>query len=347
MEDPRRKHVAQTKKTRHLRLPLLLLLHALAIAAGLNLFALFHHVIPYYSAPEVTPVQLTVPKPTPAILPEPEETLPPATGTPVSESPALPVGSGERWSETFADKFTEGEVVQTDTSYRSSHICVELQRCEEENLVYHVAEIYVSDLKYLRTAFAEKGYGSRGMTADMAADHDAVVAISGDHYFARAEGVVVRNGMLWRETRFEDVCVLLEDGRMLTMDNASFDLDAVSQLGVWQIWSFGPMLLQNGKAMENFTSTVTVANPRSAIGYVEPGHYFFVQVDGRGGNNSRGMTMRDLALLFESLGCETAYNLDGGATAGMAWQGELLSYPYGRPVCDIIYVSDYPEDAED
>ena len=107
------------------------------------------------------------------------------------------------------------------------------------------------------------------------------------------------------------------------------------------------MLLQNGQAMEDFTSTVTVANPRSAIGYVEPGHYFFVQVDGRGGTGSRGMTMRELSLLFESLGCETAYNLDGGATAGIAWQGELLSYPYMRPVCDIIYVTDHPEDTED
>lgn len=347
MDNPRPKHIARTQKRKHLRLSLLLLLHALAIAAGLNLFALFHHVIPYYSVPTVTPVSLTAPTPTPSPLPGPEETPPPATEAPVSESAAPHFGSGERWSETFADKFTDGEVIQTDNSYRSAHICVELQRVEEENLVYHIAEIYVSDLKYLRTAFGENDFGSRGMTADIAAGHNAVVAISGDHYYARAEGVVVRNGMLWRTTRFEDVCVLLEDGRMLTMDNASFDLDAVSQLGVWQIWSFGPMLLQNGQAMEDFTSTVTAANPRSAIGYVEPGHYFFVQVDGRGGNNSRGMTMRELSQLFESLGCETAYNLDGGATAGMAWQGELLSYPYGRPVCDIIYVSDHPEDAED
>ena len=217
---------------------------------------------------------------------------------------------------------------------------------EREGLSCHVADIYISDLKYLRSAFGEKGYGSRSMAADIASANDAVIAISGDYYSARREGIVVRNGLLYRDTRFEDVCVLLGDGRMLTLSDRETDLEALTQAAPWQVWSFGPRLLENGKAMTKFNSAVVRKNPRSAIGYVEPGHYYFVQVDGRGAYGSHGMTMTELAELFESLGCETAYNLDGGQTAGMCWDGELISFPYGRSVSDIIYITDSPENGE-
>ncbi len=131
---------------------------------------------------------------------------------------------------------------------------------------------------------------------------------------------------------------------MLTITDSQLDLDELKEASPWQVWSFGPRLLENGKALTKFNSTVERNNPRSAIGYVEPGHYYFVQVDGRGANGSRGMTLEQLAQLFESLGCETAYNLDGGQTAGIVWDGELVSFPYGRMISDIIYVTDFPEE---
>ena len=102
--------------------------------------------------------------------------------------------------------------------------------------------------------------------------------------------------------------------------------------------------MENGHARTDIPSELNRLNPRSAIGYVEPGHYFFVQVDGRGGFGSAGMNLDQLAQLFESLGCTAAYNLDGGRTATMIWKDELVSYPYGRPLYDIIYVTDHPEE---
>ena len=126
---------------------------------------------------------------------------------------------------------------------------------------------------------------------------------------------------------------------MATFADEDFDLEAESEKGIWQVWSFGPMLLDNGQPMTEFNSDVQRANPRSAIGYFEPGHYCFVQVDGRI-ESSRGMTLEELSLLFADLGCTVAYNLDGGQSSGIVWQGQLQSYPYNRPVSDIIYVSE-------
>ena len=317
--------------------PAMIALDVLCIGLGLNIFAWFHHVRDYYFPPEADPgVTLMIPAtPTPVPSPAPE-----SSQAPVKQYSGV-------WGEKFADKFTDGEVVRTENSYRSENVNVTLTHVEESGLAYTVADIYISDLKYLRAAFGPKGYGSRGLTADLAAENDAVVAISGDYYSARQEGIVVRNGVLYREKRFEDVCLLLSDGRMVTVPAAAVNLDAIKAAAPWQVWSFGPRLLDDeGKAIPKIPHAVERKNPRSAIGYVEPGHYYFVQVDGRGAFGSHGMTLEELSALFESLGCVSAYNLDGGQTAGIAWGGELVSFAYGRSVSDIIYITDSPEETE-
>ena len=102
------------------------------------------------------------------------------------------------------------------------------------------------------------------------------------------------------------------------------------------------MLDGEGKAKSEFDSSVTTANPRSAIGYYEPGHYCFVAVNGRGEENSAGIKMADFSKLFEDLGCTVAYNLDGGKSSVMVWDlgSKDINTPYdgGRSVSDIIYI---------
>lgn len=108
--------------------------------------------------------------------------------------------------------------------------------------------------------------------------------------------------------------------------------------GVWQAWNFGPALLDNGEAITVFDSAIKGKNPRNSIGYYEPGHYCFITVDGRQNGYSVGMTLAELSAVYASLGCKCAYNLDGGATAEMIFQGELVNKPYkgGRQSSDII-----------
>lgn len=338
-------HAAHEKKTnKHMPLPALIALHLICIGAGLLIFAYFHHVRDYYAlSPEnTTPVSLITPSPVPTPAAVTTQTASP------DETPQPAEAASDRgmFYESFPDKFTDGEIIQTEDSYINDHVNISFRKVEEPSLIYHIAEIYITDIRYLRTAFGTKGYGSRGLTADLAEANDALIAVSGDYFAARQEGVIVRNGVLYRETRFEDVCVLLSDGRMITMSNQELDLNELKEVAPWQVWSFGPALLRDGEPLTEFRSTVSRKNPRSAIGCVEPGHYFFIQVDGRGAGGSRGMTLAELSSLFAQLGCRTAYNLDGGQTAGVAWYGKLISYPYGRAVSDIIYITDHPEGEE-
>ena len=84
------------------------------------------------------------------------------------------------------------------------------------------------------------------------------------------------------------------------------------------------------------------AHPRSAVGYYEPGHYCFITVDGRQ-NHSYGVEVKELAEIFAKLGCKVAYNLDGGRSAAMVFDGETISKPSngGRDIADILLITDY------
>ena len=295
-------------------------------------------------AAEPTPA---APAPSPAPTPGP---TPAPTPEPTPEPTPARVFSGP-FGEKFADKFTEGEVVRTENSYQSANVNLTLTRVEDGGVIYYVAEVYVTDVAYLRAGLGNGKYNGGFQSIDeLSRDVGALVAITGDHYAGRYEGIVVRNGVSYRDIRFDDVCILYRDGRMETLENRALDLDALAASDPWQVWSFGPELLDGeGHAKEKFNTIVFPANPRAAIGYVEPGHYFLVEVEGSRGDvytGSRGMDMRQLAELFEALGCRSAYNLDGGRSAAMSWMGERISADYNRKIPDIIYVTDtLPEDA--
>ncbi|MDO4564391.1 MAG: phosphodiester glycosidase family protein, partial [Clostridia bacterium] len=276
-----------------------------------------------------TPVPTPTPTPTPSPSPTPSGLL------------------GGRFFELFTE---DGEEL-TEDGYRSENISftVTVVRDEETyaNLVtYYLVDIYVQDVTYIRTAAAGGDFSKRTRDAvsDIARENEALVAISGDYYGFSSSGLVLRNGELYRDNiaTGEDVCVLYKDGTMKTFLAGEFTLEELNTEEAWQIWSFGPELLDyQGEPKTEFNSSVTKRNPRCAIGYFEPGHYCFVVADGRQSSYSRGMTMSDLSLLMYNLGCTAAYNLDGGGSAQLFWQDEIFNSPSGgaRNMSDIVYIA--------
>ena len=217
----------------------------------------------------------------------------------------------------------------------------------DDRITYFSADIYVSSVDVLKTALAKDTYGKnvKDSIFNMAAEHNAVFAVNGDFYGNSEEGIVVRNGIKYRDNLNDvDICVLFMDGEMKTYTYEEFDTDAVLAQGVWQAWCFGPMLLDgNGGVLDSFNTTTYLnsENPRSAIGYIEPGHYKIITVDGRDPGYSKGVTLSELAAIMSDEGCVTAYNLDGGCSAMMVYEGELVNIPdRGREISDIIYIGE-------
>ncbi len=213
-----------------------------------------------------------------------------------------------------------------------------------DTVTYYVADVYVSSLKYIRTALAEGEYGTniKQDVDDIADENDAIFAITGDSYGNNTTGIVIRDGVLYRDDENDaDVCLLYTDGTMKTYTASEFDEESVKEDDVWQAWCFGPALLDGeGNVLSQFTTTSYLSNahPRVAIGYVAPGHYVFVVVDGRDEGYSRGATLSELAAIMKKEGCLVAYNLDGGGSSSMLFDGKYVNKSTGRDISDIIYI---------
>lgn len=326
---------------------LVVLLDLLGIGAMLGIFALFQlmpqsgSALPLQSivfGNSPTPVLERTAEPnsldsvsasdTPAITATPEPTPTPAPG---DFSAVFPIDEPEEAEDVVG-------------SYSDENLRVTVSERHSEDATYFVAEVWIRNIREFKTAFANDHFG-RGyyeMPNDIAIRQNAVVAISGDTYGSNSQSIVIRNGNLYRDTvGTEDVCILYADGVMESYSASDFDLDAAIARGAYQSWAFGPKLIENGQipASYNTTDAIIGHNPRAAIGYFEPGHYCLVVVDGRQGDYSHGMTLNELSQTMLDLGCVDAYNLDGGQSAMMVFQGQVISQPYkgGRAISDIIY----------
>ncbi len=174
----------------------------------------------------------------------------------------------------------------------------------------------------------------------------ALLAMTGDFYGYQDEGVVIRNGVVYRadDTNL-DICVLYYDGTVETFSPDAFNLDNAVAKGAYQGWTFGPALLDaNGNLPTEYNakSSIKDLNPRSGFGCIEPGHYCFVVVDGRDKGYSRGVTLEEFSQIFKNLGCVAAYNFDGGKSAVMTYNDEMVNLPYegGRGVSDIVLIKE-------
>lgn len=288
--------------------------------------------------------------PVPSWFESPSPEVTPVTSFYTSETKTVPAPAvstdPNNWRIKFKDKFTDKAAEQTGNAYRNANINVSIEKVHKENLTYYVADIYVAELKYFKTAFAKKPdkMGHYDFTDRIAKQNNAILAISGDHCAAN-EGTVVRMGKVFRKPKSSfDVLVMNYDGTMQMHSPDEFDVSKTLSAGVYQVWSFGPMLVKDGQPLKQFNDTlgITGKNPRAAIGYYEPGHYCFVLVDGRQGSYSKGLTLLELAQLFTNLGCKLAYNMDGGRSAEMAFMGKLVSHPMDdrRETPDIIYIGE-------
>jgi exopolysaccharide biosynthesis protein len=218
-------------------------------------------------------------------------------------------------------------------------------------ITYYIADVYLADITCLQSGFADDAYGvgytDRVLSMDQSLN--AILAINGDYYGNGDNGVVLRNGKLFRSSENDsDLCVLYADGTMKTFSPGTFDAETAIRDGAWQVWSFGPELLdEEGKQKKEFNSDwhIRKINPRSAIGYYEPGHYCLVVVDGRQSGYSIGMTLTQLSGLFEELGCKAAYNLDGGKSSSMTFSDSEVNHPCdgGREVSDCIIIKETEE----
>ena len=241
----------------------------------------------------------------------------------------------------------------TDSSYKDDNISVNLSETTVNNTQVYVADITLSSSDYLKTAFAQNAYGTNvtAKTSVTAADNNAILAVNGDYYGANSTGYVIRNGVVYRDTVREDSSngdlAIYKDGSFKVIYEDQISAEQLVNDGVVNLLAFGPALVENGEIAVDTNTEVGQAmasNPRTAIGIIDENHYIIIVSDGRT-SESEGLSLYQLAEVMKSYGAKTAYNLDGGGSSTLYFNGQVINKPTTggnkiseRAVSDIVYI---------
>lgn len=242
-------------------------------------------------------------------------------------------------------------VAVSENSYSDENIQITLTEYQKYDTSIYVADIVLSSPEYLQTAFAQNAYGRNvtEKTSEIAEEAGAILAINGDYYGAQEDGYVLRNGVLYRNTAAsgQTDLVIYKDGSFAVINETDVTAEELLADGAQQVLSFGPALIEDGFVVvseEDEVGKAQASNPRTAVGVIDDLHYLFVVSDGRTAE-SAGLSLLQLAEFMKDLGVTTAYNLDGGGSSTMYFNGEVINNPTTngrsiaeRSVSDIVYI---------
>lgn len=255
-------------------------------------------------------------------------------------------------SSTDVTETTSTKVAtKTDTSYQDDNLSLTITTEQAHGTTFYVVDIQVASAEYLKTAFAQNSYGRniKETTSTIAAEQKAILAINGDYYGFRDTGYVLRNGDTYRETPWEgtDALVIDKAGDFTTYSEDDTSLaDILATKDAQQVLSFGPTLVKDGQILVSTNTEVAqskTSNPRTAIGQIDDLHYLMIVSDGRT-EESQGLSLYQLAEEFASRNATIAYNLDGGGSSTLWFNGQVVNKPTDgrqikeRSVSDIIYI---------
>jgi exopolysaccharide biosynthesis protein len=261
-------------------------------------------------------------------------------------------------TSTTADT-AAASAVTTDTSYVSDSSNITISTVTtgsgDSTVTYYVADVVLGDATSLQSAFANDSFGENitETTSAIAEANNAIFAINGDYYGFRDTGIVIRNGVVFRDEGARQGLAFYRDGTVKVYDETTTTAEQLVADGVWNTLSFGPSLLDNGEVAEGIEDVEVDTNfgnhsiqgeqPRTAVGVIDENHLVFVVVDGRSPGYSAGVTMTGLAEIMQGLGATTAYNIDGGGSSTMYFNGGLVNNPLGqhkeRGTSDILYIA--------
>jgi len=258
----------------------------------------------------------------------------------------------EAAASTQTTSQTQTEATVSDNAYEDENIKINIETVHKYNSTIYVADVQLADASSLQTALADNTYGRniKETTSAIAEANNAILAVNGDYYGFRDNGYVLRNGTLYRDTASNDGdaedLVIDKEGDFSIISESQVSLESLNTDDIWQILSFGPALIENGKITVDSASEVSQSmrsNPRTAIGQISKLHYVIVVSDGRT-SESEGLSLLELAQVLKERGCTTAYNLDGGGSSTMYFNGKIVNNPTDgrklgeREVSDIVYI---------
>ncbi len=228
------------------------------------------------------------------------------------------------------------------------------------------SNVFICDIKIteghedtLQRIISQNGYGTgsayRENTFDMAAANNAILALTGDQYGYVKNGIEIVHSQLYRYSIRDKFFVNVKRDNTLEIlkaadyNNKNAAISLVSG-GTKFTLDFGPALVINGEGVTDFSAYSNIGNwnPRSAIGYAGKNHFYFVVIDGSRSDSdnkeSGGAGFKHMRDLFLELGCTDAYNLDGGSSTTLIFNGKRINNLYENRInlYDLVAIVDVP-----
>ena len=269
------------------------------------------------------------------------------------------VAEEEAVSYTLPIDFTPGNPLDqkcflSETVYEDPTIRVEITAGDYQGRKYWIADIEIADASQLRTAAAEDFSVNSGLELGtvIARRMNAVLAVDGDYYwygYNNPVHVTIRQGTTFqnnlRTNACQDVLLIDEDGDFHGIeDPRAGDVGTeINGKKIINAFYFGPLLVNNGKIRKNKAPSHMDPNQLSQrVAIAQTGHLKYrVIVTGPNRNGSKAFKFEPWREFVASMDdIQVAYNLDGGDSAFMCFNGIKINDPLtdnDRELADIIY----------
>lgn len=238
------------------------------------------------------------------------------------------------------------------SSHKSPQVEIKLFKLEELDYRGYMAKVKLFDPQAFEVVLAEDKIGGFETTSSMAMRNRAMLAINGGGFgsspgqnglISGMIGATVSGGEIVQSFIKKDEPLFFagidHEGRVIgTVPETQADVDALKPKdGV----SFIPVLLKDGEKVKLPPEWVATRHPRTILGRYANDDLLLIVVDGRQAFWSKGVTLERLQDKLLDLGVQDAYNLDGGGSSTIYYNGSVLNRPSDgteRPVANAIII---------
>ncbi len=237
-------------------------------------------------------------------------------------------------------------------SYISDNTEIKIFQLAELGYRGFIAKVKLFDPDVFKVVIAQDTLGKLETTSEAAGRKGAILAINGGGFYkeerngepyAQLIGNTVIDGELVEPFNGYPGDLFFaginKDGQVIgTVPQSEEEL---MDLDPYQGVSFIPVLLKDGKKLEIPAKWKTTNQPRTIIGKYANDDLIMIVIDGRQGSWSIGVTLERVQDKLLELGVKEAYNLDGGGSSTMYFNGKILNKPSDgkeRPVANNIII---------
>lgn len=204
-----------------------------------------------------------------------------------------------------------------------------IYKYEKKDIVSYIAILDLKNPDKFKLAVSNKGLGSLEKTSSMAKRNDAVFAINGGGFNQKNYplGKTIQNSKVISNSFINE-----KDFFVVGIDHkGNLNYTLYSELKSLEKFkngvTFVPPLLIDRKKYNSNNNKLKSEHPRTIIGNYYNDKLFFMVVDGRQSDYSKGVNLSDLKDIVYNLGVVNAYNLDGGGSSTFYFKDKVFNRP--------------------